>query len=698
MNFQNLMCCHIDNKVNFSALVRLINQNVVVPFLGAGFSANFGYPVWGEFLEEQAKNNKLEDVKDSLKENKLECAANQLEDYLGDSMEYVLVQNFGSHIYKETSGSSELELIPQLFRNLILTTNFDEVIEMLYAKVHGEYIGKLTPQSLKDIELSYNRIANGDPTLIKLHGDVATREFVLTEQQYNKVYGKALDMRLPLPAFLRDILITRTILFIGCSLEYDRTLRVIEQAQMTGSKAFAFLELPLDAQEEKEQFLRNHNIFPIWFPHEQYGYLKIFLRELSNQVNITQSITMARNTLSSNINMGTEFEKRDEITHALCTYKNAEETLKKYANLLPKREQLDALRKIEAFYTKYGYIFESKEIIKKILLLTRNVYGENSLELAKCFHNISYAYEKYYYYDLFLRAMLKSYDIMKNREDKGRLTDDIANFFAYLYIGLGYSYLKKTDIDRAKVWYQKAEKLLDDYSDTLPAAAQAFIHNGLFRYYMISDDSEKAIDTLDCALKLRIGLHSDKATTPAVNPQHIVNSFSNKIRVYLKAEKFNDALKTYEDFKNQSVELSRNTRRRIKTDYGDILRGSGRFNEAYSEYREALSCRKYLHFSDDFVIADIYINIAECLKNLDRSDEALEYLIHSCLIYANRLGGDASKVHEIWRLILELGEKCSYSPDILRKRMDAQNNLLKDRYGEKVDGWEQELIAEFGLK
>ena len=55
-SFQALMDCHPENKDNFSALIQLMKQNTVVPFLGAGFSVNFGYPGWKEFFQKQAEN------------------------------------------------------------------------------------------------------------------------------------------------------------------------------------------------------------------------------------------------------------------------------------------------------------------------------------------------------------------------------------------------------------------------------------------------------------------------------------------------------------------------------------------------------------------------------------------------------------------------------------------------------------------
>ena len=307
--FKSLMSCVSSNQENFDFLIRLMRRNVVIPFIGAGLSANFGYPTWAKFLEDQANIHHLQEVKTAQENHEYEKAATLLDDHLLGNMEYALMQSFGDHIYKTQSNIEELDLLPKIFRNLILTTNFDEVIELLYAKVNGEHIDKLTPRTLGDVTLAHKRIACGEPTLIKLHGDVASREFVLTEHAYNNVYGKhILDVRLPLPSFLRDVLLSRVILFLGCGLEDDRTLRVIEQSQIDGSISFALVELPQETVNrdrpwepelvktidgigkereeftERKRFLYAHNIIPIWFPHGKYDALKIFLSEVADQI------------------------------------------------------------------------------------------------------------------------------------------------------------------------------------------------------------------------------------------------------------------------------------------------------------------------------------------------------------------------------------------------------------------------------
>ncbi len=133
--------------------------------------------------------------------------------------------------------------------------------------------------------------------VIKLHGDVAKEEFVLAEKEYSRAYGcDEIDFSRPMPALLRDVLLSRIVLFLGCSLENDRTMELIDSACSEGCMSFALLPLPEDAKNaddpwkpnikdnktfvKRSEFLHQKNIIPIWYPRDQKQSLKIFLKEL----------------------------------------------------------------------------------------------------------------------------------------------------------------------------------------------------------------------------------------------------------------------------------------------------------------------------------------------------------------------------------------------------------------------------------
>jgi len=74
-DIHRLLSCHPQNEEHFSFLLRLMQRNVVVPFLGAGISKNYGYPGWSEFLRSQAQNNNLPEILELLASNEYEKAA-----------------------------------------------------------------------------------------------------------------------------------------------------------------------------------------------------------------------------------------------------------------------------------------------------------------------------------------------------------------------------------------------------------------------------------------------------------------------------------------------------------------------------------------------------------------------------------------------------------------------------------------------
>lgn len=731
---QSLLSCVEGNRDNFNYLIRLMRRNVVIPFIGAGFSKNFEYPLWGEFLEKQADIHHLPEIRTAKKDHEYEQAATLLEKHLGGSMEYTLMQSFGDHIYKNYSYDRQLDYLPRIFRNLILTTNFDEVIEMLYAKVNGEHIEKLTPRTLQDVKLSHKRIACGEPTLIKLHGDVALREFVLTEQAYNDVYGRyVLDIRLPLPSFLRDVLLSRVILFLGCSLEDDRTLRVIEQAQIDGSISFALLELPEETKNtdtpwkpkltekingleveiskftERKAFLNAHNIIPIWFPYQEYDALKIFLSATESQINPEYkfSTTGAQVQVSKLLSNGEKLVREGNIEQAFRCYTNAWEIIKTNPDAFVGKKRLNDLNKIKSFYELNGHGFECKEIIKECISLIPQIYPGNSVELARYYHDIGYTYERYLYYPLKLKAMQRSQEILQKAIEKSGENEDTLNAAASIYMSLAYAFEENNDTKSAGEWYQKAEDLLRTHEPSLDDDEKAFIYNGLHRYYKLLGDNDEAIVKLEKALELRKKLYrsnniSDDEMREILN--HIINTHSNKIRIYLHQGQYSEAEREFQACKNEypiwdRPEYLAGAKRRILTDYGDILAKNKDYEAAYEEYREALQYRKHQHFIDDSLVAELYLKIAESLKNIpDRCEEAMEYMIQAYVIYEETLGSNHSIVHKIREgYMKELRDRLSFSDKILEQRLSAQQAFLKYRHDERQDSRQDELIKYFDL-
>ena len=102
------------------------------------------------------------------------------------------------------------------------------------------------------------------------------------------------------------------------------------------------------------------------------------------------------------------------MSQAFYSYAKAEELVKRNPEAFSKEDRLVELEKIKKFYDQNGYIYECRKIRKEMLELTQQTFQSDSVELAMCYHDIGYAYERFRYYKFMLKAMKKSKDILQH--------------------------------------------------------------------------------------------------------------------------------------------------------------------------------------------------------------------------------------------------------------------------------------------
>lgn len=131
----------------------------------------------------------------------------------------------------------------------------------------------------------FPRLVRGDRCLLKLHGDADNpATHILTQGQYADGYGEPFDFHKPLPKALRQIFVSQSLLFLGCSLNQDWTLELFEQAKAADEYAipnhYAILPAPVDAQakQQKETRLLSLNIQPLWYPDGQHEFVGRYLQ------------------------------------------------------------------------------------------------------------------------------------------------------------------------------------------------------------------------------------------------------------------------------------------------------------------------------------------------------------------------------------------------------------------------------------
>lgn len=163
-----------------------------------------------------------------------------------------------------------IELIPQLTDGCVITTNFDKLLETVFEARHKPFQGFM--HGIQQHSSFASKLVQGSRCILKLHGTFDANEtYIFSKQQYDDAYGNScLDYTKPLAKVLRQIFISHSLVFIGCSLEQDRTLElflnVVDSNVFDIPNHFAFLsEADHSAKVEKETLISRAKIIPIWY-------------------------------------------------------------------------------------------------------------------------------------------------------------------------------------------------------------------------------------------------------------------------------------------------------------------------------------------------------------------------------------------------------------------------------------------------
>ncbi|MGA9771411.1 MAG: SIR2 family protein [Blastocatellia bacterium] len=260
-----------DNRARYSRLLNTFERNgFVLPFVGAGMSCPSGFRTWTEYLWMlQSESHILPDeLKALIDSGQYDLAAERLLADLGERL-------FNERLHtsyrasRETPVNGAVHYLPLLFNKSVITTNFDNVLESVYlANNFGftRFLHGTDGQALNRF------LAEGEFCLYKIHGDFAlpsTR--ILTAREYDVAYAN--DS--PLTETLKWVLRSYTFLFLGCSLNQDRTMQLMQLLAREVADLpthYAFLATPTDDDERRirGKVLAERNIFPIWYPAEEH--------------------------------------------------------------------------------------------------------------------------------------------------------------------------------------------------------------------------------------------------------------------------------------------------------------------------------------------------------------------------------------------------------------------------------------------
>lgn len=254
------------NRKRFVEVTSALLNGQLVPLIGSGMSVPTGLPQWSAFLRSICKHSSLpvRDLEAMLAGGQFEEAV----DALAAAMPGRLFDERIEHDLRIDDPAAiigAVQFMPELFDTLCLTTNLDDLLERLYERVERPFSHALNGQSIAD----YRQIKGGSKrTLLKLHGDCRQRRGrVLGRAEYDAAYTTGSPVRDELELIYRN----NSVLCIGCSLGADRTVNLladIAHGDPNMPKHYAFLNLPTDPGivRDREHFLTERDVFPIWYP------------------------------------------------------------------------------------------------------------------------------------------------------------------------------------------------------------------------------------------------------------------------------------------------------------------------------------------------------------------------------------------------------------------------------------------------
>jgi hypothetical protein len=274
-------------------LLAATREHRMVPFIGAGFSKQVSagnYPNWVEFLHtllSEARRigvvdrNTASHIKHLIKSGQYLMAAESIRKRLpSDAYASLIETSFDPPQAKPARVHS---LLLALNPRLVITTNYDKLIENAYAATHSQSMTVVTQEDPAKVQRRLQDDKERErPFLFKLHGDVEDiSTIVLTESDYRRSIHDNTGNQM----VLSSIFLTHVVLFIGFSFsDPELLLTVSRMRHALKSHSTPDYALMSDANSnpvQAERFRADFGIETIYYKYDaRHSGVGKFLRAL----------------------------------------------------------------------------------------------------------------------------------------------------------------------------------------------------------------------------------------------------------------------------------------------------------------------------------------------------------------------------------------------------------------------------------
>ncbi|WNB74178.1 SIR2 family NAD-dependent protein deacylase [Methylomonas koyamae] len=280
------------NVEHFEQLLLQLAKGNVLPFVGAGVSVGGRFPTWQNHLRQQGKTANIpsEHIEALLTAGEFETIIAEIEAKRGRD---VFVAEIRDVFGKSGTVPDAVWRLTELFGDTVLTTNYDRLLEQAFGAGQEDRI-----QIINALMRSEQPDAKRT-TLVKLHGDITKPgKCILSKNQYDDAYGaESLDLSLPIPKLLSHYYQSTSLLFLGCSLNNDRTVQVFRAVRQQAGDAefpqhFSF-EQACDNPEtmaERNAMLESLGITAIWFEKDRFDLVERLLELARDELNHRRSL------------------------------------------------------------------------------------------------------------------------------------------------------------------------------------------------------------------------------------------------------------------------------------------------------------------------------------------------------------------------------------------------------------------------